>query len=147
MDAISKVAQLIGRVALGSIFLVSGFGKLTGWSGTVAYASSKGVSTALLAIATALELLGAVSILLGLKARWGAVALLIFLVPVTLVFHNFWAAPAQQQQLELVNFLKNLGIAGGLLIVFGRGAGAFSIDARRSPDAAFDVAGQGSRAV
>jgi putative oxidoreductase len=66
---------------------------------------------------------------------------------VTLVFHNFWAAPAQQQQLELGNFLKNLSIAGGLLIVFGRGAGAFSIDARRSPDAAFDATGQGSRAA
>ncbi|HYS07235.1 MAG TPA: DoxX family protein [Myxococcales bacterium] len=147
MDAISKGAQLIGRVAHGLIFLVSGFGKLTAWSGTAAYAASKGVGTALLAIAAALEPLGAISIVLGFKARWGALALLIFLVPVTLVFHNFWAVPAQQQQLEMVNFLKNLGIAGGLLIVLGRGAGAFSIDARRSPAEAFDVAGQGSRAV
>jgi putative oxidoreductase len=147
MDAISKGAQLIGRVALGSIFLISGFGKLAAWSGTAAYAGSKGVSVSLLAIATALELLGAISVVLGFKARWGALALLIFLVPVTLVFHNFWGVPAQQQQLELVNFLKNLSIAGGLLIVLGRGAGAFSIDARRTPDEAFDVARQGSRAV
>ena len=147
MDAISKGAQLIGRVALGSIFLVSGFGKATAWSGTAAYAGSKGVSTTLLAIAMALELLGAVSLILGFKARWGALALLIFLVPVTLVFHNFWAVPAQQRQMEMVNFLKNLSIAGGLLIVLGRGAGAFSIDARRSPDEAFDVARQGARAV
>jgi len=51
-------------------------------------------------------------------------------VPVTLVFHDFWAVPAQQQQLELVNFLKNLAIGRGLLIVRGTGAGAFSIDSR-----------------
>ena len=132
MDAISKWAQVVGRVALGMIFLVSGLGKLAGWRGTVAYAASKGVPEILLAIATALELFGAVSVVLGFKARWGALALLIFLVPVTLVFHNFWAVPAAQQQMEMANFLKNLAIAGGLLIIFGRGGGAFSIDNRRT---------------
>jgi putative oxidoreductase len=49
------------------------------------------------------------------------------------VFHNFWAVPAAQQQMEMANFLKNLAIAGGLLIIFGRGAGAFSIDNSRAP--------------
>jgi len=131
MDVISKWAQVVGRVALGTIFLVSGLGKLAAWGGTAAYAGSKGVSPFLLAIATALELVGAVSVVVGFKARWGALALLIFLVPVTLVFHNFWAVPAAQQQLEMANFLKNLAIGGGLLIVFGRGAGAFSIDNSR----------------
>ena len=130
MDAMSMWVRFIGRVALGTIFVVSGLGKLAAWSGTVAYAGSKGVGVVLLVIATALELLGGLSVVLGFKARWGALALLIFLVPVTLVFHNFWAVPAQQQQLELVNFLKNLGIGGGLLIVLGTGAGPFSIDNR-----------------
>jgi putative oxidoreductase len=133
MDVISKWAQVVGRVALGTIFLVSGLGKLAAWGGTAAYAGSKGVPAILLAIATALELLGAVSVVVGYRARWGALALLIFLVPVTLVFHNFWAAPAQQQQMEMVHFLKNLAIGGGLLIVFGSGAGAFSIDSSRTP--------------
>ena len=50
----------------------------------------------------------------------------------TLVFHNFWAVPAGQQQMEMVNFLKNIAIGGGLLIVLGRGAGAFSIDGSRT---------------
>ena len=68
--------------------------------------------------------------MVGFKARWGALALLIFLVPVTLVFHNFWAVPPDQQQIQTVNFLKNLSIGGGLLIILGRGAGAFSIDER-----------------
>ena len=133
MDAISKWAQLVGRVALGTIFLVSGLGKLAAWQRTAAYAGSKGVSEVLLAIATALELLGAVSVVVGFRARWGALALLVFLVPVTLVFHNFWAAPGAQQQMEMAHFLKNLAIGGGLLIVFGRGAGALSIDSSRTP--------------
>jgi putative oxidoreductase len=140
MDVISKFAQVVGRVALVTIFIASGLGKLTGWRGTVAYAGSKGVSETLLAIATALELLGAVSIVVGFKARWGALALIIFLVPVTLVFHNFWAVPAAQQQVEMVNFLKNLAICGGLLIVFARGAGAFSIDSSRAPASSEPVA-------
>jgi len=133
MDAIWKWAQFVGRVALGTIFVVSGLGKLAAWQGTAAYAGSKGVPEILLAIATALELLGAVSVVLGFRTRWGALALLIFLVPVTLVFHNFWAVPPEQQQMQLVHFLKNLSIGGGLLMVFGRGAGAFSIDSSRTP--------------
>jgi len=72
---------------------------------------------------------GGIGVVLGFKARWAAVALLVFLVPVTLVFHNFWFAPANGQQIQIVNFLKNLSIAGGALIVFAKGAGAFSIDA------------------
>ena len=132
MDVISKWAQAVGRVALGMIFVVSGLGKLAAWRGTVAYASSKGVPEILLAIATVLELLGAVSVVVGFRARWGALALLIFLVPVTMVFHNFWAVPAEQQQMEMANFLKNLAIGGGLLIILGRGAGAFSIDGSRT---------------
>ena len=128
MDVMSKWAQFVGRVALGTIFVVSGLGKLAAWRGIVAYAGSKGVPEILLAIATALELLGGISVVIGFKARWGALALLVFLVPVTLVFHNFWAVPAEQQQMEMVNFLKKLAICGGLLIVLGRGAGAFSID-------------------
>ena len=129
MDAISKWAQFVGRVALGLIFVISGAGKLAAWHGTVAYAASKAVPEILLVIATVLELVGGIGVVLGFKARWAAVALLVFLVPVTLVFHNFWFAPANEQQIQIVNFLKNLSIAGGALIVFAKGAGAFSIDA------------------
>jgi putative oxidoreductase len=131
MDANSKWAQLVGRVALGAIFLVSALGKLSGWSGTVAFAASKGVPEVLLVGAVALELLGAASLLLGLRARWGAVALLVFLVPVTLVFHDFWAYQGAEQKLQSIEFLKNLSIGGGLLSVVGAGAGALSFDALR----------------
>jgi len=144
MDAISRWAQAIGRIALGAIFIFSGFGKLAAWQGTAAYAASKGVPQGLLVISTALELLGGLSVVIGFKARWGALALLVFLVPVTLVFHNFWAVPAAQQQMEMVNFLKNLSIAGGLLIVFGRGAGALSVDGRRTAGEPVAVARTGA---
>lgn len=131
MDKKTGVGLLAARLGLGAIFLVSGVGKLAAWSGTVAYAGSMGVPPALLAGATALELFGAISLLLGLGTRAGAAALIAFLVPVTLVFHAFWAAPAAQAQLQTIQFLKNVSIGGGLLAILTAGPGAFSLDALR----------------
>jgi putative oxidoreductase len=128
----SGVTLLVGRLGLAAIFLISGFGKLAAWSATAAMAGSKGVPTALLAAATFLEILGAFSVVTGWKARWGAAALVAFLVPVTLVFHNFWAYQGAEAQLQTVEFLKNVSIGGGLLAIFAVGPGALSVDARRS---------------
>jgi putative oxidoreductase len=135
-DRKTDVALLVARLGIGVIFLVSGLGKLASWSGTVAYAASKGVPEILLLGATALEILGAVSLLAGWKTRSGAIALIVFLVPVTLVFHNFWAYPGAEMQPQLVNFLKNVAIGGGLMAILGVGPGALSVDARRSAKAA-----------
>ena len=135
MDKKSSASLLAGRLGLSIIFLVSGLGKLASWPGTVAYASAKGVPVILLAGATALEILGALSLLAGWKTRWGVAALVAFLVPVTLVFHNFWAYQGAEVQLQLIHFLKNVAIGGGLLAVLGAGPGAFSADARRSRSA------------
>ncbi len=132
MDKKTGVALLAARFGIGVIFLVSGLGKLAGWSGTVAYAGSKGVPEVLLAGATALEIFGAASLIAGWKTRWGAAALIAFLVPVTLVFHNFWAYQGAEVQLQSIQFLKNVSIGGGLLAVLGAGPGALSLDARRS---------------
>jgi len=132
MDKNSGVTLLVARLGVGAIFLISGVGKLAAWSGTAAFAGSKGVPAVLLAAATVLELLGAISVLTGWKARWGAAALVAFLVPVTLVFHNFWAYQGAEAQLQMIEFLKNVGIGGGLLAIFAVGPGALSVDARRS---------------
>lgn len=132
MDRTSSVVMVVARVSLGLIFLASGFGKLAGWSGTVGYAASKGVPELLLAGAVALELFGAASLLAGWKARWGVAALLIFLVPVTALFHGPWTAQGAEVQLQAIQFLKNLSIAGGLLAVAAAGPGAYSVDARRA---------------
>ena len=137
MNVSQKWIRLIGRLALGAIFLLSVTGKLTNWSGTVAYAAARGVPQVLLAGATALELVGVVLLLAGFKTRWGAASLVVFLVPVTLVFHNFWAVQGPAHQQQLVEFLKNVAIAGGLLVEFVTGPGPFSLDerARTRPDA------------
>jgi putative oxidoreductase len=132
MDKKTGMALLAARFGIGVIFLASGLGKLMGWSDTVAYAGSRGVPEILLVGATALEILGAVSLLAGWKTRWGVAALVAFLVPVTLVFHDFWAYQGAEVQLQSIQFLKNVGIGGGLLAVLGAGPGALSLDARRS---------------
>jgi len=135
-DAKTDVALLVARLGIGLIFLVSGLGKLAGWSGTVAYAASKGVPEILLVGATALEVLGAIALLAGWKTRSGAIVLIVFLVPVTFVFHDFWAYQGAEAQLQSINFLKNVAIGGGLMAILGAGSGALSVDARRSAKAA-----------
>jgi putative oxidoreductase len=86
----------------------------------------------LLVDAVTLELLGAASLLAGWKTRWGVTALIVFLVPVTAVFHTPWTAQGAEVQLQAIQFLKNLAIAGGLLGVAAAGPGLFSLDARRA---------------
>lgn len=129
MDKKTGVTLLAARVGIASIFLLSGVGKVAGWSGAVAHAASRGVPATLLAGAAALEILGAISMLIGWRTRWGAAALLVFLVPVTLVFHGFWAAHGAEGQLQAIQFLKNVAIGGGLLAIIAVGPGALSVGA------------------
>jgi len=129
----TKTVLVLGRTLLALLFLFSVIGKLTAWGSTVAYASQAGVSPLLLAGATALELIGGVSLLIGYKVSWGALILLVFLVPVTVVMHAFWAAPKEMQQIQLAMFLKNVAIAGGLLVLFGSAAPASVPAAQRQP--------------
>lgn len=127
-------AALLGRVGLSAIFLVSAYTKVTDWTGMqhlMEERSMPSVSFFLLA-ALLLEGLGAVAVLLGYRARTGALALVLFLVPTTLIFHNFWALPADQQALQTVMFLKNLAIIGGLLMLAANGPGRFSLGKEHS---------------
>lgn len=123
------ITLLAGRLGLGAIFLISGLGKLASWADTVAYAGAKGVPELLLAGAVALEIAGGLSLLAGLKTRWGVAALLAFLIPATLVFHGFWAYAGAEAHLQSIQFLKNVSIGGGLLTLLGAGPGAISVDA------------------
>ena len=126
----SKNTVLIGRILLSLIFLISAAGKLFNFSGTAGMMSAKGfpVASLFLVGALAFELLGGLSVLTGYKARLGAVALIIFLIPTTLIFHNFWAYQGMEQQMQVANFLKNLAIAGGLALVVAFGPGPLSVD-------------------
>ena len=130
MIQLEKYGPLLARVSLALIFLLSGFGKLGAIESTAGYIASKGLpAPVLLAVVAGLvEVIGGASVLLGLKARWGALALVTFLVPVTLVFHNPAGLEAMAAQMELIQFLKNLAIAGGLLAVASFGPGPLSLE-------------------
>ena len=127
---------LAGRILLALIFVLSGFNKITGFDGTAAYMASAGLpfTKVLLVLTIVVELGGGLLIMLGWKARWVALVVFLFLIPVTLVFHNPAADPAQAQQ-QMVHLLKNVAIMGGMLHLFAFGAGAWSVDGRRSVQA------------
>src|SRR5262245_59319341 len=99
LETCHGLAAIVGRFALGVIFLLSGFNKLTNWSATAEHMTHEGMVAVplLLAGAIAFEILGGLSLLLGFYGRLGSIALIVFLIPTTLIFHDFWAAdPAQQ---------------------------------------------------
>lgn len=109
----------LGRVFLSVIFILSGVFKLTQFSAVAGMMASKGIPLASVALVITLliEIGGGLLLLTGFKAQYAATIMALFLVPVTLVFHNFWAFQGQQQQEQMTNFLKNLAIIGGLLAV------------------------------
>jgi putative oxidoreductase len=119
---------LLGRVLLAVIFLLSGFGKLTAIAGTAAYFGGLGLPlpTATAIVVGLIELLGGVAILVGFQTRIAAWVLAIFTVATALVAHTGWA-----DQMQMINFLKNLAIAGGFIALAASGAGAYSVDAKR----------------
>lgn len=132
-STVESVAPAAGRVLLALIFFMSGVGKVLDFEGTTGYMAAHGMPAVSLFLIGAIifELTGGASIILGAYARWGAVLLIIFLIPTTLIFHNFWALEGAERQPQMINFMKNLSILGGLLIIVGRGAGAYSVDAKR----------------
>jgi putative oxidoreductase len=129
---VQNTAALIGRILLALIFIISGFGKITGYAGTAGYMASKGLPmvAVLLPLTILIELGGGLLIALGWKARWAAAVILLFIIPVTLVFHNPAGLDAAQAQQQMINLLKNLSIMGGMLGLFAFGPGGFSLDAK-----------------
>ncbi|MGX7872281.1 DoxX family protein [Mesorhizobium sp. ORM6] len=124
----SSVTILLGRILLAVIFLLSGFGKLTAISGTAAYFGGLGlpVPTATAVIVGLIELLGGLAILIGFQTRIAAWVLAVFTIATGLVAHTGWA-----DQMQMIQFLKNLAITGGFLLLASSGAGAYSVDAKR----------------
>lgn len=124
--------SLIGRVLLALLFVPAGFGKISGFAGTVGYIASKGVPFPELAAAAAIgiELGLGLMLLVGLQTRWAALGMALFTVVITFIFHNFWALPVEQVMLQQQAFFKNIAVVGGLLTVAAWGAGAWSMDAK-----------------
>jgi putative oxidoreductase len=133
MAAIKQYGPLVGRILLAHIFVLSGYGKLTGFSGTVGYIQSVGLPAAqlLTVISIVVELGGGALSILGWKARWGAAALLVFAFLAGVFFHAFWAAAPDQAMMQQIQFMKNLSIMGGLLYVVVYGSGPLSLEKGR----------------
>ena len=127
---------LIGRILLAAMFVISGWGKVTGYSGTVGYIASQGlpVPQLLAMIAIAIELGAGLAIAFGWMTRWAAFAMVIFLIVITPIFHPFWNVPADQAMEQNINFMKNLSILGGMLLLWAFGPGRFSVDQARMRD-------------
>ncbi|MES2228263.1 MAG: DoxX family protein [Pseudomonadota bacterium] len=125
---------LIGRVMLALIFITSGFSKIGGFEGTAGYIASRGLPLAsVVATLTILvELGGGLAVAFGFLTRWAALALAIFSVLAGLIFHAYWAVPADQVMSMQINFWKNISIAGGFLVLAAFGPGAISVDAKRA---------------
>ena len=134
MDALIHYGPLVGRLMIAAIFVVSGFGKITGFDGTVGFIASKGLPLPQLAAIAAIvvELGGGILLILGWKTRWAAAAMCIFTVVAALIFHNFWVVPAEQAQNQMIHFMKNICMAGGLLYVVVFGSGPLAVDAGAS---------------
>ena len=123
MDKLQQLSTPIGRLFLSMIFIFSGFTKITGYAATQGYMESMGVPGMLLPFVIALELFGGIAILIGFQARLIALLFVGFNIVSALLFHQFWIDESQMNP-----FMKNIAIAGGFLMIFAHGAGAYSID-------------------
>lgn len=143
MRGFQFILGILGRICLSLIFIISAINKIFDWAATekglvnvlcdwhtyLGYSESLQVcfsnvmpwAPAILVIATAVELLGGLLVLFGVKTRFGAFLLIILLIPVTILFHQFWYLEGGKRDLQIVMFLKNLAILGGLLYVLAYG--------------------------
>lgn len=123
---------LLGRILLASLYVPAGFGKLTNFDATVGYIASSGVPLPQLAAAAAVgvELGLGMLLLVGWQTRWAALGIAFFTLVVSIIFHNFWAVPADEVMQQQQSFFKNIAVIGGLLTVAAWGAGAWSFDGK-----------------
>ena len=127
MNTTQNLADLLGRILIAAIFLISGIGKVSGYVGTQGYMEAMGVPGALLPLVIALEIGGALAIIVGWRTRLFAFLLGGFTLLSALIFHRTLG-----DQMQSILFLKNLAIAGGFLFLLARGAGGWSFDERRA---------------
>ena len=126
----SDALALVGRILLGLIFVLSGFQKLMGYSGVVASITGKGLPMpeVLAVLTVAIEVGAGLLLVIGWKARWAALLIFLFIIPVSLVFHNFWTMEGAQAAMNKIQFMKNVSIMGGMLLAAAFGPGRYSVD-------------------
>lgn len=128
----NNTIALVARICLAILFIVAGAGKAMAFAGTSGYLAKLGfpVPDVMTAIAIAFELGGGILLVIGWKTRWVAWGMAIFVVIATLAAHRFWEVDAAQMTMQRLQFLKNLSILGGLLMVAAFGPGSLSVDKR-----------------
>jgi putative oxidoreductase len=119
----NAIIQPLGRAMLALIFILAGLSKIQDTAGTMSYMQSMGVPSALLWPTIALEVLGGLAVAVGYKTRYAAIALAIFSIATAVIFHRNFA-----DQMQMILFLKNIAMAGGLLLLATSARTAFSID-------------------
>jgi putative oxidoreductase len=126
------IILLLGRLAMAAIFVPSGFGKLSRLDGFAQSLASKGLpaSGLLAVIAAGVEFFGAICIVLGLKTRYFALLMALFTAIAALISHDFWNFQDAARTTQYIQFMKNLAIIGGFMILFAVGPGPWSIDRR-----------------
>ena len=125
--------SLAGRLLLALLFLPAGLMKITGFEGTVGYIGAAGLPLPQLAalLAIVVEVGGGLALIAGFGTRFAALALALFTLVASFVFHNFWSVPADQAMVQQLMFFKNIAVVGGLLVLAAQGAGTISLDARK----------------
>ena len=128
-----RAVVVLGRFFFALIFLLAGANHFN--RQTIGYAASQGVPLASIAVPLSgvVAIAGGLSILLGYRAKLGAWLIVLFLIPVSLMMHKFWAVTdPMMAQIQMILFMKNVSMLGGALLISHFGAGPFSLDARRS---------------
>ena len=123
----TNILDLIGRVFISLVFLLSGFDKIGNYEGTVGWMESLGMPGIFLIPAIALEIIAPISIIIGYKIKISAALLSLFCIATAIIFHNDFS-----NQMQFISFMKNIGLAGGFLFLAINGAKDFSLDKKFS---------------
>ncbi len=129
--AIKQYGPLVGRILLAAMFLLAGVNKIGGFAGTAGWMASKGLpmTELLLVITIIVEIGGAIMIIVGWKAKIAAVALLLFTLLASFIFHDFWnLTDPQAAQTQMIMFMKNMSIMGGMVLIMAFGTGPYSVE-------------------
>ena len=127
MNQLQAFSALLGRLFLAMIFIQSGLSKMSDYAATLGYMDAMGVSSALLPLVIALEVVGGIAIVIGFKARLVALAMAGFSLLSALLFHTNFS-----DQTQTIMLMKNIAIAGGFLMIVAHGAGAYALDNRNA---------------
>lgn len=130
MQSIKGLACLLGRIFLGVLFLWAASTKIMDWGGTVHYMASKKMPfiAFFLPAAVVMQIIGGISLILGYKVRYGALILIIFILPACIIFHDFWNLSGYERLMEQIIFMKDIGVLGGLLQIAAFGPGPFALE-------------------